>query len=99
MAGHAVQAVDEFLALLVEMLQRAEQQKQTDTVEPPLNKSDFTGLFERVEPIFATTATPGVKPEVKKRSQCAIIETAVRDTFNGLLVSRDLARTSKGAYI
>ncbi|TVY28658.1 Uncharacterized protein LHYA1_G002303 [Lachnellula hyalina] len=85
MAGHAVQAVDEFLALLVEMLQRAEQQKQTDTVEPPLNKSDFTGLFERVEPIFATTATPGVKPEVKKRSQCAIIETAVRDTFNGLL--------------
>lgn len=99
MAGHAVQTVDEFGGLLWEMLQRAEQQKQTDTVEPPLNKSDFTDLFERVKPIFLSTATPEVKPEVKKRSQCAVIETAVRDTFNSLLVSRELSRTSKGAYI
>ncbi|TVY56122.1 Uncharacterized protein LCER1_G002060 [Lachnellula cervina] len=87
MAGHAVQTVDEFGGLLWEMLQRAEQQKQTDTVEPPLNKSDFTDLFERVKPIFLSTATSEVKLEVKKRSQCAVIETAVRDTFNSLLAS------------
>jgi THO complex subunit 1 len=95
MAGHAVQAVDDFGGLLLEMLQRAEQQKQTDTVEPPLNKSDFTDLFERVESIFPSTAPP----EVKKRGQCAVIETAVRDTFNNLLVSRASGRTSKGTYI
>ena len=95
MASHAVQAVDDFGGLLLEMLQRAEQQKQTDTVEPPLDKTDFTDLFERVESIFSSTAPP----EVKKRSQWAVIETAVRDTFNSLLVSRASARTSKGTYI
>jgi THO complex subunit 1 len=95
MAGHAVQAVDDFRGLLLEMLQRAEQQKQTDTVEPPLNKPDFADLFERVESVFPSTAPP----EIKKRSQCAIIETAVRDTFNNLLVSRASARSSKGTYI
>ncbi|TVY83925.1 Guanylate kinase [Lachnellula suecica] len=84
MAGHAVQAVDDFGGLLQDVLQRAEQQKQTDTVEPPLNKSDFADLFERVDSIFLSTAAT---PEIKKRSQWAVIETAVRDTFNNLLAT------------
>lgn len=95
MAGHAVQAVDDFRGLLREMLQRAEQRKETNTVDLPLSKSDFTDLFERSEPIFPSTAPL----EAKKRSQYAVIETAVRDTFNNLLVSGASARTSKGIYI
>ena len=87
MAGHGVPAVDEFGGLLRVMLRRArpkaEAIKVTNTVEPPLIKSDLTDLFEQVDSIFS----PAASPELKKRSQYAVIETAVRDAFNDLLVS------------
>lgn len=84
MAGHGVQAVHDFQELLQQMLLEAEVAKQTDTVEPPLNKADLEDLFVRASSIFPPLASP----EIRKRSQYAVIETAVRDTFNDLLVSQ-----------
>lgn len=83
MASHGVQAVDAVGELLREMLQRVEMVKQTNTVEPALKKTDLGELYERVDSIFPSASSQ----EVKKRSQYAVIETAVRDTFNNILVS------------
>jgi THO complex subunit 1 len=92
MVGHGVPAVDEFGGVLRGMLQRARTKakafKDTNTVEPPLIKSDLTDIFERVDSIFS----PAASPELKKRSQYAVIETAVRDAFNNLLVSLESIR-------
>jgi hypothetical protein len=83
MAGHGVQGVDEFKKLLQEMLERAEMVKESRTVDPPVTKSDLRELFERVEDEFFSSATT---PELRKRKH-AVIETAVRETFNSILVS------------
>lgn len=80
MAGYGVPAVGEVGTILQEMLDKALVVKQTNAIEPPLHKSDLAELFERVELVFAGLPSP----ESKK----AIIDTAVRDTFNNLLVSR-----------
>ena len=94
MAGHGVHVVDEFTKLLLEMLSRAELVKESNTVEPPLNKSDLGDLFEGVDEALFSSATA---PELRKRSH-AIIETAVRDVFNSILV-RSLHPPSIGTYI
>jgi THO complex subunit 1 len=94
MAGLGVQGVDEFTRLLLEMLSRAELVKQSNTVEPSLNKSDLGDLFEQVDGGFFSSATT---PELRKRSH-AVIETAVRDVFNSILV-RSLQPPSVGTYI
>jgi THO complex subunit 1 len=83
MAGHGVQGMDEFTMLLGEMLQRAAMVKQTNTVEPPLNKSNLDDLFERVEREFFSSA---ITLELRKRKH-AIVETAAREAFNSILVS------------
>jgi THO complex subunit 1 len=85
MAGHGVQAVEDFGLLLDEMLEAASTIKQTTTIEPPLNRSDLAEFFERVPSIFPPTSSP----ESKKH----IIETAARDAFNNLLVSWTSVRT------
>ena len=91
--------MDEFGELLREMLVSAQKKaqaiKNTNTVEPPLIKSDLTGLVERIDLIFPPT-TP---PDMKKRGQYAVIETAVRDAFNNLLVSLELSNTIMGTYV
>lgn len=79
MAGYGVPAVGDVGGLLMEMLERAQVVKQTTTVEPPLHKSDIAELFLRFESKFPE----GSSSESKKH----IIETAVRDIFNNLLVS------------
>jgi THO complex subunit 1 len=83
MAGHVVQGVDEFKKLLLQMFARAEVVKNSSTVEPPVTKSDLGDIFERVEEEFFSFATI---PELRKRKH-AVIETAVRETFNSILVS------------
>lgn len=83
MAGHGVQGVDEFKNLLGEMLERAYVVKESSTVEPPVTKSDLGDLFKRVEAEFFSSTTT---PELRKRKH-AVIETAVRETFNSILVS------------
>ena len=86
MAVHGVQGVDEFKMLLLEILQQAEVIKQSSTVEPPVAKSDLDGLFERVERDFFSYATT---LELRKRKH-AVIDAAVRETFNSILVSTHL---------
>ncbi|ESZ93055.1 hypothetical protein SBOR_6576 [Sclerotinia borealis F-4128] len=83
MEGHGLPMVDAFEQLLLEMLQQADSVKQTHTIESPLNKTDLANTYERIDRIFSEVASL----ESKKRSQYAIIETAVRDTFNNLLAS------------
>jgi THO complex subunit 1 len=83
MAGHGVQAVEDFGRLLEEMLGAASAIKRMSTIEPPLNKADLAELFERVPSVL-----PASSPESRKH----IIETAARDAFNNLLVSRTSER-------
>lgn len=82
MVEHGVDAVYAFGGILEEMLEQAESIKQTSTVDPPLNKSDIEDFLEQVESMFGSLKSV----EQKKRSQYAIIETAVRNAFNNLLV-------------
>ncbi|PBP20524.1 guanylate kinase [Diplocarpon rosae] len=79
MAGFVVQMVEDFGKLLEEMLTKALDVKPTNAVEPPLNKSDLTELFARIDCTFPPTASP----ESKKHA----IETAARESFNNLLAS------------
>ncbi len=83
MAGHAVEAVEAFQGLLQEMLDKARATKQTVTIEPPLARSDFTDLLQRVQSIEHL----GQPLESNKSFRYAVIETAVRGVFNDLLVS------------
>ena len=83
MADHGVQGVGDFGKLLEEMMQRAELVKQTDSVEPALNKSDFTDLVEKLESSFYRQA----KSTDLRKPAHSIIEAAFRDRFNNLLVS------------
>ncbi len=85
MAGHGVQAVEDFGRLLEEMLEAASAFKRTNTIEPPLNKTDLADLFEQVPLVFSPTSSLD--------SRKHIIETAARDAFNNLLVSRTSVRT------
>lgn len=86
MAGNvvpAVDAVDAFGELLKELFQRAEEVKQTNTVEPPLSKPDLEDILERVEATFFSSA----KTLELRKQRHAAIDTAIRDKFNELLVS------------
>jgi THO complex subunit 1 len=83
MAGYEVHGVDEFNKHLQQMLQSAELVKKSTTVEPPVTRSDLDDLFQRVEKEFFSSATT---PELRKRKH-AVVETAVRETFNSILVS------------
>ena len=83
MAGHVVEAVDVFGEILNGLLQRAEEVKQTDTVEPSLSKVDFEDILETVEATFFSSAE---NPEQRKQKHAAI-DTAIRNKFNELLVS------------
>lgn len=89
MASHGVQAVGDFGELLHEILVKASVVKGTDAVEPPLHRSNLSGLFERVDSIFPVT----LSSESKRHA----IETAARDTFNNLLVSAKYLE--RGKYI
>lgn len=81
-------AVGEVGAILQEMLDKALVVKQTNAIEPPLYKSDLAELFDRIESVFAGLPSPDSKK--------AIIDTAVRDTFNNLLVSRASSARARG---
>jgi THO complex subunit 1 len=87
MSGQDVGAVDEFGKLVEEMLEKAQEIKQTDAVDTPLNKSDLAESFERISSIFP----PPSSTEYKKH----IIETAVRPIFYNLLVSSSSVRANE----
>ncbi|KAJ3532200.1 hypothetical protein NM208_g8548 [Fusarium decemcellulare] len=88
----ATPAVATFTTLLQELLSQAEKTKQTSTIEPGLNKSDFENLSGRVASTAAELATAEggdgkVTNEQAKGRQFAIIETAARDIFSNLIAT------------
>lgn len=86
MTDHAVKAVEAFQGILQDMLDKARATKQTVTIEPPLVRSDFTDLLQRIQSIENLSQPL----ERNKSFRYAVIETAVRDVFNKLLVSHSL---------
>ena len=87
MASYGVEAVDEFSKLMEEMLDKAQEIKQTDAMDPPLNKTDLAESFERILSIFP----PTMSADSKKHA----IETAVRPIFYNLLVRFTSVRTNE----
>lgn len=83
MSSHDVPAVGVFGGLLKEMLGRGQSVKQSSMAEPPMGKSDLADLISQFDSIFPLVSST----EQKKRSQYPVIETAIRDKFNNLLVS------------
>lgn len=79
MTSPGVSAVEDFGRFLEGMLEKARDVKKSDTIEPPLNKSDLLESFDHVNSIFPST----MSLESRKHS----IDAAVRDVFNNLLVS------------
>jgi len=105
MATYGMQEAEGFGRLLEEMLERAQLVKQTNTIEPPLNKSDLPELWDELESIFPSSASQEPKtdpleaamkgvfpPSPLAESRKHIIEAAVRDAFNNILVSHTSAR-------
>ncbi len=95
MSIHDVEAVELFGKLLSDLLERAQSKKDMDTIEPPLIKHDFADLLQQLRSIDQFSKTI----ESKKSIQYAVIETAVRDVFYGLLVRTCRApRTIRSDY-
>lgn len=63
MADYGVQAVAEFEELLQEILQRADEAKPDNTIEPPLDKTDLGDLFERFDILFPSSEVHAAKEE------------------------------------
>ncbi|RKF57072.1 THO complex subunit 1 [Golovinomyces cichoracearum] len=84
--SHGVQAVDRFVKLLHEMLNRAQEIKKTDKVDPALHRTDLLQNFDEIKSIFPSS----VSSESKKQ----IIDAAARTTFNNLLASMTLEHPS-----
>lgn len=82
-----LEVVTDFGRLLDDLLEKASSVKRTATVEPPLNRSDLSEIFERVDSVFS----PLVSNDTKKHA----IDIAARNTFNELLVSRIFLRASE----
>lgn len=88
--SHGIPAVAAFKTLLDEVLQRARTVKQSSSIEPALNKSDFEDLQTRLWEVFSPAGAPTAEEsgDKKRARRFAIIETAARDTLSTLIVSR-----------
>lgn len=88
-----VSAVSAFETLLNELLDEASAAKQTTAIEPALTKSDFANIHDRVSASLARSKAAGSEnnaPIDSLRSrQFALVETAARDFFSKLIVSRE----------
>lgn len=81
-ARHAVQAVNNMAELLRQMLERASSVKDSTDIEPALSGDDLADLLQNIE------STSNLdKEDPRKSRQFSIIEIAVRDKFDELLVS------------
>jgi len=78
-ARFVVESVDKMNNLLRKMLERANQMKESSDIEPALTNSDLGDLLQSIDSLG--TEDP------RRVRQFSIIETAVRDIFNELLVS------------
>jgi THO complex subunit 1 len=94
-----VPAVSAFGDLLNELLDEASAAKETTTIEPALAKSDFANIHDRVSSSLTRSKAAGTEsnapPDSLRSRQFALVETAARDFFSKLIVSRQatFART------
>ncbi|KAK0646106.1 THO complex subunit 1 transcription elongation factor-domain-containing protein [Cercophora newfieldiana] len=99
---HDIDAVAAFGSFLDDLLSRAESVKQTASLEPPLDKSDFEDIRAQLSQILGhddslADETVDVKMDnadtkqeavdPKRTQRFAILETAVRDTFSNLIAT------------
>lgn len=92
-----IKAVASFAQFLDTILSRAESVKPTSNIEPALEKSDFPDLRVQLNEALGPELSQGDDPtDPKKLQRFAVIETAVRDTFDNLVVSRNICTLSAG---
>src|SRR5688572_23626099 len=84
--SHGVPGVAAAAAFLDDLLQRAESLKQTSSIEPPLDKSDFDHLRRLLGDALGYEIVVEDPGDSKRMQRFAVIETAVRDTFKSLIV-------------
>lgn len=94
---HGILGVAAADAFLDKLLKRAESVKQTTTIEPPLDKSDFDGLRHQLGGALGYDLV--AEDATKKTQRFAVIETAVRDNFKSLIVGFSLVRPGCRARI
>ncbi|KAK4138178.1 hypothetical protein BT67DRAFT_437526 [Trichocladium antarcticum] len=82
---HSILGVAAADAFLDKLLERAESIKQTTTIEPPLDKSDFEGLRHQLGGALGYDLV--AEDATKKTQRFAVIETAVRDNFKSLIAT------------
>jgi len=85
MEHSAMQMADDVGKLLQETLGRALEIKTTSNIEPPLNRTDLTGLLAQFDTVFPFSASADSKKHA--------VETAVREAFNNILVRYGRGRT------
>lgn len=86
--SHGVPTVAAAVAFLETQLERADSIKRTSSIEPPLDKSHFDDLRRQLGDALSYESTADESTADKKTQRFAVIETAVRDTFKSLIVSR-----------
>ncbi|AEO69581.1 9488df5f-fb33-4ec4-854b-57beee312a39 [Thermothielavioides terrestris] len=85
--SHGVSGVAAAAAFLDTLLERAESVKRTASIEPPLEKSDFDDLRQQLSDALGYELPPDESADSKRTQRFAVIETAVRDTFESLIAT------------
>ncbi|KAK4153697.1 THO complex subunit 1 transcription elongation factor-domain-containing protein [Chaetomidium leptoderma] len=85
--SHGILGVGAAGAFLDELLARAESVKQTQSIEPPLDKSDFDDVRRQLSDALGYEPPADEPGDAKKIQRFAVIETAVRDTFKSLIAT------------
>lgn len=87
--SHGILGVAAADTLLDKLLERAESVKQSQSIEPPLDESDFPDIRRQLSDALGHELAS--EDPNRKTRRFALIETAVRDTFKSLIVSLRLA--------
>jgi THO complex subunit 1 len=85
--SHGISGVSAVGSFLDKLLARAESVKQTASIEPPLEKSDFDDLRRQLTDALGYNVAAEDPADAKRTQRFAVIETAARDTFKSVIVS------------
>lgn len=98
--GHGIPAVTACSTFLDDVLERAEQVKGTASIEPPLTKAELGDVSGQLSSLFDETLGPvetggdgdvegnAAEAEQRKVRAFAMFETAARELFSHMIVSR-----------
>jgi len=92
-ADYGVAAVADAAAFFSDLLSQASQIKTTHSIEPPLERTHLGDISVRLDAVLGTDSAQPAQPgapvaDGTRARQYAIIETAIRDRFARLVVSR-----------